>query len=144
MKNFLIWIVVIVVLVGGSLWWSKSMQKNDTSNNKIVATRGLHWHPELEIYVDGEKIEIPQNKGIESLPHSPIHTHDDLPIIHLEFGSLVREDDLRLGKFFEVWGKDFRGFGANVTMTVNGAENAEFENYLMQDGDKIVLRYSNK
>lgn len=142
MKNLFIWSAMIVVLVGGSVWWSRSLQKNDTSTNKIISTEGIHWHPELEIFVDGEPIEMPENKGVEREPHSPVHTHDDLPIIHLEFGGLVREDDTRLEKWFEVWGKDFYEFGPNVTMTVNGVENTELGNYLMRDGDKIILRYS--
>ena len=32
-------------------------------------------------------------------------------------------------------------FGTNVKMTVNGKENTEYENYAMQDKDKIELRY---
>jgi len=96
--------------------------------------------PELEIYVNGDKIEIPQNVGLGGI-HNPVHTHDDLPLIHLEFDGLVREDNVKLGNFFRVWGKDFMEFGSKVIMTVNGEENFEFENYQMRDGDKIELRY---
>ena len=31
--------------------------------------------------------------------------------------------------------------GGTVKMLVNGKENAEFENYLMKDGDKIEISY---
>lgn len=138
MKNFLIILAVIVILLTGAVWWSRSLQSEDAA---IISRNGLHWHPELEIFVKGEQIEIPGNKGIETLLHSPIHTHDDLPIIHLEFEGFVREDNIRLGKWFEVWGKDFKGFGESVTVTVNGVSNMELENYIMHDGDKIELRY---
>lgn len=138
MKILIIIIMAIIVVLGGSSWWSRSMQSR---NSQIISKTGIHWHPELEIYVEGEKIEIPQNMGIVG-EHGPVHTHEDLPIIHLEFPGLVRESDIRLGKFFEVWKKDFREFGPNVTMTVNGGENTEFGNYIMRHEDKIVLRYS--
>lgn len=138
MKNFLAISVIVFVLLIGGVWWSRSMQSDDPT---IISRNGLHWHPELKIFVGGEEIEIPENKGIETLPHSPIHTHDDLPIIHLEFGGLVREDNIRLDKWFEVWGRDMNFFGTSVSMTVNGVENAELGNYIMHDGDKIELRY---
>lgn len=137
MKKALITIVVAVVVLGGSIWWSKSLQKNDPS---IVSRNGLHWHPELTIFVKGEKIEIQKNIGLGAV-HQPIHTHEDLPIIHMEFSTIVRKDDLQLRKFFDVWGKDINSFGTNMKMTVNGQENAELGNYQMNDGDKIELRY---
>ncbi|MDP3763314.1 MAG: hypothetical protein Q8Q92_01500 [bacterium] len=139
MKTFLIAIGMVVLLLTGSLWWSRNMQ---SSNPDIISRGGIHWHPELEIFVNGEKIDIPDNVGLVG-EHSPIHTHEDLPLIHLELGSVVRKDDIRLGKFFAVWRKDFMALGQSISMTVNGRENAELDNYVMHDGDKIVLRYSN-
>ena len=94
----------------------------------------------LEIYVKGEKLEIPENIGLGAV-HQPMHTHDDLPVIHLEFSGVVHEKDLVLGQFFKNWGKDMRSFGRDMSMTVNGETNSEFENYVMGDGDKIELRY---
>ena len=137
MKNILIITAVIILLLAGGVWWSKSLQSSDPN---VISTRGLHWHPTLEIYVKGEKLEIPENIGIGAV-HQPMHTHDDLPAIHLEFGGLVREKELMLGQFFKNWGKDMYSFGTNMRMIVNGKENTEYENYIMQDGDKIELRY---
>ena len=102
--------------------------------------RGLHWHPSLEIYVKGVQQEIPEGIGLGAV-HMPMHTHDDLPLIHLEFNGVVRSEDLMLGEFFKNWGRDMRSFGANMRMMVNGVENVEYENYLMHDGDKIQLFY---
>ena len=135
-KSFLIFVTIIILLIGAG-WWSKSLQQNDPN---IISRNGIHWHPLLEVYVKGEKIEIPQNIGLVGV-HSPIHTHDDLPIIHMEFSGKVTEEDTRLGNFFKVWGKEFLSFGERVTMTVNGQENAEFENYQMHDGDEIEIHY---
>ncbi|KKW19978.1 MAG: hypothetical protein UY63_C0004G0063 [Parcubacteria group bacterium GW2011_GWA2_51_10] len=137
MKTFLIVIGAIVLLLAGSTLWSKSLQSSDPD---IVARSGMHWHPQLEIYVKGEKQEIPQNVGIGAV-HSPMHTHDDLPIIHLEYSGVVRNDDIMLGQFFKVWERDMNSFGSNMKMTVNGEESTEFGDYVMRDGDKIELRY---
>jgi len=146
MRSIIIIAVVGVVLLVGGSYWSKSLAERDPNT---VATSGLHWHPELEIYILGEKQEIPQDIGL-GVVHNPIHTHDDIPVLHMEFSGKVVQDDTRLGEFFEVWGKEFsseqifeykNGPEGSVRMYVNGAENTEFENYRMRDGDKIVIRY---
>jgi len=141
MKIFFIAIGALVVLALASIFVLPKPSGTVSSNDPdVVAAGGIHWHPQLEIYVKGEKIEIPQNIGIGAV-HQPMHTHDDLPIIHLEFLGMVRTQDIKLGRFFEIWGKDMDSFGSNMTMTVNGSPNTEFGNYIMRDGDKIELRY---
>ena len=143
------WIGGALVLIALLIGWSKMLQ---SSNPDVIAQNGLHWHPRLGIYVKGEKVEIPQNIGIgpqyagmptfdSGMRMTAMHTHEDIPAIHLEFPGLVREEDIMLGNFFRIWGKDMRSFGTEVRMTVNGTENAEFENYVMHDGDRIELRY---
>lgn len=141
--------LAVALLVVGSIAWSRTSENSDPS---FVARNGLHWHPTLEIYVGGEKIEIPADIGIGSqyagmptydtgMRMTSMHTHEDLPIIHLEFPGLVRTDDITVGQFFTIWGKDMRSFGTNMRMTVNGVENTEFESYIMRDGDVISLQY---
>jgi len=140
MKKLTIIVVVVAGLLIGSVYLSRSLQTKDSN---IISTRGIHWHPVVEIYVDGEKQVIPAELGLGA-KHEPIHTHTEDAadgVIHLEFDSLVRKSDTRLGNFFRIWDKDIRSFGDNLTMTVNGEDNTEFENYEMQDGDKIELRY---
>ena len=140
--TFTIIIITIVILAIGLIWWAKANQAKEITSpdSNVISMSGIHYHPKLEIYIKGEKLEIPQNIGLVG-GHKPIHTHDDAPIVHLEFQTKVTNDDTRLGKFFAVWGKDFNEFGQNVTMTVNGEPNTELENYEMKDGDKIELRY---
>lgn len=137
MKTGIIIGSIVVALLLGSTWLSRSLQSN---NPDMLARSGLHWHPLLEIYVKGEKVEIPQNIGLGTT-HLPVHTHEDLPIIHLEFSGVVRKEDAMLGEFFKSWERDMRSFGTNMRMTVNGKENTEYEKYVMHDGDKIELRY---
>lgn len=138
-KSILWWIVGITILVTSLFVWSRALQDSDPS---ILSRNGLHWHSELAMYIKGEKKEIPANIGL-GVVHQPVHTHDDgdQGIIHMEFQGLVRKEDITLGQFFKSWGKDIRSFGGAMKMTVNGQENTEYENYIMQDKDKIELRY---
>ncbi len=136
-------IIATVVLSIGLIVWAKANQTAQISSGdgNLISMSGIHTHPQLSIFVKGEPIVIPQSIGLAGAVHQPMHTHDDVPIIHLEFPARVTKDDTRLGKFFAVWGKDFREFGQMVTMTVNGEPNTELENYQMKDGDKIILNY---
>jgi hypothetical protein len=67
-----------------------------------------HTHQHLDLFVDGQRIAIPANLGIDRvhLILSPIHTHDATGIIHVE-SPVVR--DFTLGEFFDVWGVRFDG-----------------------------------
>ncbi len=152
------WPILIVVVVVGHIWIMHSLRSrtrvHETINEvDIVSRTGLHWHPELTIYVKGEKQEIP-HMGISDMDMSAMHKmHKRMQmqhmhegpnkegIIHLKFEGLVRKSDITLDQVFKKWGKSMRSFGKNMTMTVNGKENTEYENYVMQDKDKIELRY---
>ncbi|MBI2035970.1 MAG: hypothetical protein HYT12_04825 [Candidatus Liptonbacteria bacterium] len=141
LASWSLWSGLTLVLMGSLIWYVKSLP--ETSESDILSRSGFHWHPELQIYVKGEKLMIPANIGLGTV-HQPIHTHNDdndRGIIHMEFAGRVRKQDTTLGRFFLNWGKDIRSFGANLKMAVNGTENAEYENYVMHDGDKIELHY---
>ncbi len=147
-------IVVITALAAGVLfggvWWSNSLAVN---NPDIVTQSALHWHPVLSIYVKGVQQQIPAEIGIGAqyagtagydpqMQMAAVHTHDASGTIHFEFMSgPVHKEDLTLGQFFKIWGKEMNSFGSNTRMTVNGKENTEYANYVMREGDKIELHY---
>lgn len=144
-------IAIIVLLVGGSVGWLAWYITNQpkTPESDILSKSGIHWHPELTIMINGQKQEISANLGLGAV-HQPVHTHDSTGVLHLEIQGVVRKDDIKLGQFFKIWGKQFTSncildFCGNqsgtVKMFVNNEENAEFENYHMKDGDKIEIRY---
>ena len=126
--------------IGGLIWYVAT--RPPILESDIVSRGAFHWHPELIIYIKGEKQELPPNIGLGAV-HQPIHTHDDSDqgIVHMEFQGLTRKQDVTLGQFFKNWGKSMESFGTNMKMTVNGEENTEYENYIMGDKDKIELRF---
>ncbi len=68
-----------------------------------------HVHAPLTIVVDGQSVAVPANIGIDQATGiiSPLHTHDDTGLIHVE------ADDAAfvatLGEFFDVWGVRLTG-----------------------------------
>ena len=131
-----------VALLLGMGVYLQSMEKGGVNADpNTVSLKGLHWHPEIVINVKVVKQTMPANLGVTPLSMAPVHTHEPDGVIHLEFLGIVHTSDIMLGQFFKSWGKDIRSFGTNMKMTVNGTENTEFENYVMQDKDKIVLSF---
>ena len=140
-KRITISAISVMVIAGGigSVVWYVATRPS-LPENEIIARNGIHWHPELSIFIKGEKQEIPADIGIGVI-HQPLHTHDATGVLHLEFQGLVRKQDITLSQFFKNWGKDMQSFGTNMKMMVNGKENTEWENYVMRDKDKIELRF---
>jgi hypothetical protein len=66
----------------------------------------LHTHQHIDVLVDGKPVTVPANIGINQAGGfiSPIHTHDDSGIIHVESPTL---EEFTLGEFFDVWGVRF-------------------------------------
>ena len=145
-------LIAAILLFGGIIFaggWYLTSRVETGGKSDIISKVPIHWHPELKIKILGEYQKIPANIGI-GVVHRLIHTHADDSVIHIESTGLVREDDIRLGRFFEIWGKTFNkdcifdkcsGSEGKVTMLVNDKENQEFENYIMRDGDKIEIIY---
>jgi len=146
-KKILTLILIVGPISGLIIWYGTT--RPETPESSIISKNGLHWHPELSIEIKGQKQKITANIGI-GIRHESMHTHDSSGVIHLEMQGLVRKNDTTLGRFFDIWGKQFNsncifefcnGSDGKVKMNVNGQENAEFENYQMKDNDKIEIRY---
>ena len=142
-------IALLILLAAGSVGWFTWHIVNQPKipESEIISQKGIHWHPELTILIKGQKQEIPANIGIGAV-HKPMHTHDDMGVIHLEFSGLVKKEDVRLGNFFEIWSRKFNkdcifdkcsGAEGKLKMFVNDKENFDFEDYIMRDGDKIEI-----
>ncbi len=62
----------------------------------------LHIHQHLDIWINGQKVSIPEIGDNTSQKFiAPIHTHDETGIIHVESPVVQR---FTLGQFFDIWG----------------------------------------
>jgi len=130
--------------------------------NEAVASipkGSVHWHPQLEIKIDGKQIPIPTGIGVKDgrvvdahlsgMKMSPTHTHESDGTIHLENNNpSSKPETVTLGYFFYVWDKQFNSTCifeyciGTLKMTVNDKESSEFERYVMRDKDKIIIEYT--
>jgi hypothetical protein len=153
-KKFLF--LLAVIIVAGLFIWLVMATLGEAQECKTAPVETLfitdhsetksHYHADLEIIIDGKKQEIPVDIGVENELMRAVHTHDASGELHIE-GPCIR--DYTLGDFFTIWGKQFTSqcvfeFCTDkgiLKMTVNGEENIEFEQLLLQDGQKIVIEY---
>ena len=113
-----------------------------------------HYHLQLNITIDGERIEIPANIGFEkdengeTLFLHPIHTYDNSGRVHVE---TTKDATAKLGFFFEIWGEEFSsekimGYSVNEThnleITVNNQKVETFEETLLEPLIEIDITYS--
>lgn len=149
LKKFLLVAVGALIIGGGisALVWFLATRPS-IPESEIISKQGIHRHVELSISILGQKQGIPDNIGARLEGHNAIHTHEKDRIIHLEFSGLVKKDDIKLGRFFKVWRETFNkncifdkcnGSEGQLKMFINGEQNFEFENYIMQDEDKIEI-----
>ena len=140
-----------IVLIGAVVYFSKTQAPSTPSEN-VVAANGLHWHPKLAVYTNGEKQEFTDSIGLGAV-HQKMHTHtEDYKdgVVHMEMTGTVTKEETRLGNFFKIWGKEFsstqifnktNGPEGTVKMSVNGKVNTDFENYEMKDKDLIEITF---
>lgn len=143
-KKVLTVIIILGILIAGGWYIIRTFS---VPEEDIVARGGVHWHPQLIITIKGEQQTIPADIGLGARVQR-YHTHKTDNILHIEPQGLVTKDDIKLKKFFAVWGetlnsqcifKNCNGPDGKLRMFVNGGENFDFENYLIQDGDRIEI-----
>lgn len=105
----------------------------------------VHIHATLEIYFQNRKMPVSQNVGVTSDCIHPVHTHETEGLLHVDYPT---DYPFTLGDFFSVWGYIFNKDqlanirtidGYEIVMTVNDAENKEFENLVIGDQDTIRI-----
>jgi len=115
----------------------------------------IHWHPRLTVVIHGTPVTIPANLGGAGATHPggsllPYHTHDTSGTLHMEGGSPTAETVILKYFFDTVWRQRFNsqcildfcnGPDGNMTMTVNGEPNYQFDKYIPKDGDDVRIMF---
>lgn len=166
MKNRFEAIFIFALLIGlGSILvgcGGTSTQSNTTPiataslclENENAATQ--HFHPFLGITINNSVEVIPAGVGIQEGCTHVIHTHSTTDatsgyvILHVE------SPDVRtfyLKDFFNIWGKTFNkdqildskvDSTHEIVMTVDEKPSTDYENLVLADAQRIVIRYQVK
>lgn len=170
MKKAVVIVVILVAVIGLGIYLSTQDSKPTVTNDFSAAPTGtqllanmqkaglsplsaegtvLHIHQHLDLIVNGQSIDLPNDIGIGLGYISPIHTHTpSANILHVE--SPVQKD-YTLGQFFDEWGvtlsdtclgTDCADSQHKLLMAVNGTPvDKDFRNYVLKPHDEIELWY---
>ncbi len=138
---------LISILILSSVYYLNNPQENEDGKendylkseicyyalNGIVADH--HYHLQLNITINDERIEIPMNIGFErdsegkTIFLHPIHTYDNSGRIHVE---TTKNATAKLGFFFDIWGKEFA-----ENRIINYTADDEHSVEIYMNGNKI-------
>lgn len=118
----------------------RQSQRAESGNKGVpcLTSEVFHIHPHLTISVDGKEELIPANLGIIPGCTYELHTHATDGIIHVE--SAVDRGYV-FADFLSLWKKPLLREGYTLKMTVDGEESLN-PNFILKDGQKIILRYT--
>ena len=116
----------------------QSLVNPSISNVPCLTSGVFHVHPSLVVLLDGEEIPLPVNIGVSANCIQEIHTHEADGVIHVE--SHV-DKGYTFANFLEVWGFPFEQVGFVTRLTVNGEFNDNDINFVLEDGQEIVIEY---
>lgn len=122
---------------------AKLKERLDAIGLPALAQEALafHIHQHLDIYVHGQKFDVPANIGISTLGNfiSILHTHDTTGVMHVESAT---ETDYTLGQFFDEWGVKLASdqLGGNKNDGTNMLKVFVDGKQLTTDPRKLVLK----
>lgn len=104
-----------------------------------------HIHSHVDIFVDGKRVTVPTNIGINQGAGyiTELHTHDTRGVIHVE--SPEENDSFTLGQFFGEWGVRLNnrcvgGYCDNLRWYVNGTrQTGNPQNLVLKSRQQIAL-----
>lgn len=131
-------IIIVVAAAGaaGALMYQpvQAAAINGVECNKSEQLN-YHVHTHLDVFVDGQRQQIPDGVGILSTPSCLywLHTHDSTGLIHIE---APQTREFTLGQFLNVWNKTRDPSGLLDSVSAMNAT-------VFVDGDKIEGNYRN-
>jgi hypothetical protein len=143
--------VVAIVAVSALLYKTPEVQAISGVECHSMETTNYHVHAHLDVFVDGQKHEVPSQVGILSSPHCFywLHTHDTTGVIHVE---APQQKEFLLGQFMDIWSQTHsssKSFfdsvaGKPIKAYLNGTEvQGDYRNIELKSRQQIVLAYGN-
>ncbi|GAC1326551.1 MAG: hypothetical protein NVSMB13_11690 [Mycobacteriales bacterium] len=101
----------------------------------------VHYHAHLDVVVDGAKVPVVANLGIDYKAQkiSPLHTHDTTGVIHIE---AAKSDVFTLGQLFTEWGVRLGPDCVGGLCTGGGKSLRVYVNGQLRAGDPTAVAFT--
>jgi len=101
----------------------------------------VHYHAHLDVIVDGRRITVPAELGIDVAGRriSPLHTHDATGIVHIESSADI---PFTLGQLFTEWGQPLTTAQVGPHRLTGGEALRVYRNGAQVAGDPAQLRFA--
>jgi len=162
--GILLFIVIVVIAVGSvyyGLMPTGQQSQTGTSANGLPAGDPtlttcvsspanvlVSFKVNIRIVLSGVEFKIPAKIGEEAGCTRPLHTLDTSGDVYV---TSPVQYAYTLQDFFAVWGQVFTrtqiftlhaDSNHQIALTVNGKVNNEYENYILADGDQILITFT--
>jgi hypothetical protein len=138
-KKQILSMLIIVSFLGSSITYA--FISTVPTSNQVQQ----NWAARVQVVIYNQLNSIPAGLGIVNNTTSKIFTTSNDNIIYK-----TGEQDVRLSDLFEIWNKTFNSTcifdycdtnTSSMRMYVNGAENFDYELYVIQNNDDILIDY---
>lgn len=113
---------------------------------------GVHYHPIIEIVINGQQVTIPANTGInhDGCSMRGVHTHDSSGKIHIE---MDKKYNVPAESFFIIWGETFNenqildyvvDDNHEIVVTLDGERVNTYEDTVIEDQEVLRIEYRAK
>ena len=143
-RSTIIWVIVVVLIVGGLFALPKLFGSSSFSSGSGIPCLAQHLpvrkhiHPQLTITVDGGFETIPGTIGNSPCLRT-IHTHDRTGELHIEPQD---DSEYTLVDFFKVWGRSMEREGHVLEIMVDGTLVENPAVIIFEDGQQIAMEYT--
>ncbi len=139
-------VTILILLYLGYAWYTAGMSTPVWSRTDIPCLSSLESedemdHAVLQIVRDDVLELIPASIGRSEQCIASVHTRDASGTVHVV---RTEGDAYTLGDFFKVWNKSFERDGYDVDVYTGDAKSEVEEYLLLQDHERIVVRYTKK
>lgn len=142
--KFLIITAIIGISVAAGSTAIQQWVNIDNPLKVCINDRDTHYKisATLELWVDGQKAEIPANVGFQDGCKRTMYTLSDDGVIHAEW---EEEYPFEIGHFLWMWDFPLRDMDqSKSTIYVNGKESTHFINHPFQDGYHYKAEFTSK
>lgn len=138
----ILWVVGLLLVVGGLLAWPMFSNTPEDNNNitgvRCLVNESFHIHPHLQILVNDTAEILPTGIGIEPGCIREIHTHAADGDIHIESAA---DRGYKFSDFLLVWKQPLDRSGYTLKMTVDGILSTD-TSFVMKDKQQIIFNYT--